>query len=94
MEQVNLTTNFVADPRSASTLQVDSLLLNWRDKRIVVHLGDGNLQKMVEYTGAEAENLMITLNKANLTTNSLHKRVINKLIADGHIAGSISGSPD
>lgn len=94
MEQVDLQTSFIVDPRVATTLLVDSLLLNWKDKIIEVHIGNGVVQKRIGYTGEEAANLMITLNKANLTTNSLHKRVLNKLIADGHIDGTVSGSPD
>lgn len=94
MEQINLTSPFKADPRETSVLEVDSLLLDWRGSRIVVHLGDGRIQKRVEYSGTPATNMMITLNKANLTNNSLHKRIINQLISDGYLAGSITGSPE
>jgi hypothetical protein len=37
------------------------------------------------YSGAEATQLMQTLNTANLTTKSLQKRVLEKLQADGKL---------
>jgi|RhiMethySRZTD1v2_1073278.scaffolds.fasta_scaffold576679_2 hypothetical protein len=46
------------------------------------------------YEGATALNLIIALNKANLTTNSLEKRILNQLITDGFLSGTVSGSPD
>jgi hypothetical protein len=49
----------------------------------------------IHYTGDLARSFMITLNKANLSTQSLHQRVITKLLADGKIpAGTSSGAPD
>ena len=93
MEKLNLTT-----PIPASTLtdyQVMRLDLNWAGQVLHVdiisntgkHLGH-------EYRGATAVNLMVALNKANLSVKSLHKRVLEQLVADGILAGSISGSPD
>jgi hypothetical protein len=47
------------------------------------------------YEGTEAETLIITLNKSNLSTKSLEKRVVEKCQADGKLgAGSIAGAPD
>lgn len=47
----------------------------------------------VAYTGADAVTLINALNTANLTNNSLRKRVITKLQTDGFIpAGSITGA--
>lgn len=93
-ELLTLTTPLVLDPRALSAVQVESLLLNWKDKRIVVIVGDGETQRQFEYTGTVAVTMMTLLNKANLTSNSLHKRVINQLITDGFLAGTISGTPD
>jgi hypothetical protein len=46
------------------------------------------------YDGAEAAALMLTLNTANLSVKSLHKRTIEKLQADGKLpAGTITGTP-
>lgn len=94
MESINLSTPYQVDPRQTSTFKVDSLLLNWRDKRIEIHLGDGTIQRLVTYNGDQATTLMTALNKANLSTNSLHKRIINQLITDGYLAGTITGTVD
>lgn len=75
---------------------VDRCDLNWRQAVIHIELHD-NVDKRFEhsYYGSTALTLMIALNKANLSTKSLHKRIIEQLQADGILpAGSISGSPD
>lgn len=41
-------------------------------------------------TGA---SLIVSLNKANLSTTSLEKRILNQLISSGFLEGSISGTP-
>lgn len=43
---------------------------------------------------ANAEAMVKALNKANLTTTSLEKRVYNQLIADGAFVASVTGTPD
>lgn len=49
----------------------------------------------VRYEGAEAEALLVVLNKANLSTLSLEKRVTQKCQSDGKLgAGGITGNPD
>lgn len=46
-------------------------------------------------TGAAATALMSALNTANLSSNSLQKRVLNWAISKGALgAGSIAGTPD
>ena len=43
----------------------------------------------------EARDIVRGLNKANMSTKSMEKRVLEKLIADGYLsAGTITGSPD
>lgn len=37
--------------------------------------------------------LIVSLNKANLSTTSLEKRILNQLISSGLIAGTVSGTP-
>jgi hypothetical protein len=71
---------------------------------IVIHLrGEHGELKVVSlwrvYRRASAEktkalNLMIALNKANLTVKSLQRRVLEQLAADGLLAGSVTGTPD
>lgn len=47
------------------------------------------------YTGAVATTLIKQLNVANLATKSLHKRIIERLTADGILPpGAITGTPD
>ncbi len=47
------------------------------------------------YAGADAEALIVALNKADLRTNTLERRVITRCQQDGKLgAGIISGSPE
>jgi len=46
------------------------------------------------YEGPQAQTMIKTLNTANLTTKSLHKRVLEKLAADGVLPGTVNGTPD
>ena len=90
-EQVDLTT-----PETCTNYRLANLFLDWDGQMIMVCLRCAATGKVLTFTysGTEARNLMIALNKANLSTNSLQKRVMDKLIADGKIAGSVSGAPD
>lgn len=92
-ERISLTTPIAPPTRATYTLK--RLSLEPLDERVYIELV-GNDGKTLEhtYTGTEATVLMVVLNKANLSTNSLHKRLFTKLIADGVLAGAISGSPD
>ena len=46
------------------------------------------------YSGEQAATMLSALNTANLTTNSLQKRILTQLQADGSLpSGSISGTP-
>ena len=92
-EQLDLATPVTTPDLTA--WQVSRLDLDWTGARIVITLrGPNREQKRHDYSGAAATTLMTALNKANLTTNSLHKRILNRLVADGVIAGTISGVPD
>jgi hypothetical protein len=54
---------------------------------------DENTQTRREsYGGATANGLIIALNKANLSTRSLQQRIFDRLIADGRIAGTVTGT--
>ncbi len=87
-EQVDLTT-------PAASVKIASLMLDWRNKIISIgYVTDIGSVAYHTISETEAETLMILLNKANLTTNSLHRRTMQKLIADGVVAGTISGTPD
>jgi hypothetical protein len=46
------------------------------------------------YTGDAAIAMIKQLNTANLTTKSMHKRILEKLSADGLLPGTVTGTPD
>ena len=71
------------------------LHLNWEQAAIKAGFrGDNGEYTSVGWDGADATTLMIALNKANLSTKSLHKRIMEKAVADGKLNGTISGVPD
>lgn len=92
-ELLTLTTPVPTPTRTGYSVR--RLDLDWAAPRVYVELAgnDGRILSHV-YTGVEATGLMVTLNKANLTANSLQKRIFTKLIADGVLAGAVTGSPD
>lgn len=76
---------------------------DWRSAVVTIELREWNGGVFGEqtltafYTGATATTLMQQLNKLNLSTagNSLHQRVMTRLLADGKIpAGTASGAAD
>jgi hypothetical protein len=72
-----------------------SVTLNTANSLIQVSLiGEHGRTLEHSWQGALADADIVALNKVNLTTNSLHKRILQKLITDGVIAGTISGTPD
>ncbi len=60
----------------------------------VILIGEFGRRVAHRWTGAAADADIVALNKANLTTASLQKRVMQKLIGDGVIAGAVAGAPD
>ena len=82
-------------PPQQTTWRVNEVYFNWDAQSIQIGLkGTNGEAKHHTYSGATAASLMVSLNKANLSTTSLHKRIINQLVSDGVIAGTVSGSPD
>lgn len=94
-----------------TVFRISLLAFDWANQTITIQLREYNPNanqqatppepffgsRMIQaaYTGPEAVSLMTTLNKINLSTQSLHQRVMNKLLADGKIpAGTASGAPD
>mgnify|MGYP001606487925 CR=1 FL=1 len=93
MEAITLSTP--ESQPSTPDYQIESLTLDWGGSRIyivIVCVATGK-RRAFDYTGDVAKNLMVALNTANLTTNSLHKRILSKLIIDGKLAGTVTGSP-
>ena len=88
-EQCDLTT---PDQAQAGTAfyKVGSLTLDWENKRIkIVLVGDKGLRKSFGYEGTTAETMMIAL-----SIKSLQKRILERLLTDGNLSGTISGTPD
>jgi len=77
-------------------VKVDSLVLEWGAKQILIIIVDSNgVKSRVVYHGTEAVNLMKSLNKADLSVKSLNKRILQKLVVDGKIPNaSVTGTVD
>lgn len=78
-----------------TTYRVMRLHLDWEHKVIQITLrGPAGEAAEVTYLGDVAEQMLRTLNTANLSTKSLHKRILERLILDGKLIGTIDGVPD
>ena len=104
-EDLILTTPEVIPQITTTSYRVVGLNLQWERTTIVIHVrGTNGELKQFQYGGNEpstppaektkALNLMIALNKANLTIKSLQRRVLEQLATDGLLVGAVSGSPD
>jgi hypothetical protein len=84
-------------PPSISGYRVFKLVLDWDLHKIKVHLRNtsNNVYIVAGYEGNTALVLMNQLNTMNLSTNSLHKRILERLATDGKLAaGTVTGTPD
>ena len=94
-ETIVLTAPEVVPAITTTDYRVIRLLLEFEHAEISIHLrGTNGERKEFRYEGTEATNLMVALNKANLTVKSLQRRILEKLIADGKLQGAVSGVPD
>lgn len=104
-ETIILATAEVTPSISTTDYRVVFLSLDWDRSTIVIRLrGTNGESRSFTYGGdrlsatdeqrAEALALMVALNKANLSTKSLQRRILERLIADGKLRGSVSGTPD
>lgn len=93
METLALTT---PETKPSNTgYKVVRLLLDWESALIRIELKGVNGEiKTHDYAGATATTLMNQLNTMNLSTQSLQKRILNRLISDGVLTGTVTGSPD
>jgi hypothetical protein len=95
METLSLTTPEVIPAITTTDYKVALLLLDMDGAQISIHLrGTNGERKEFRYDGADATALMVSLNKANLTVKSLQRRILEKLTADGKMAGAVTGIPD
>jgi hypothetical protein len=104
-EQITLT---VAQPKPSQTLvKLERFTIDVIAKSISVQwLGNNNEPGIATYPTPAVLNplsvlqpsgaaLITALNSANLTANSLVKRILTQLLTDGYVAaGAIAGSPD
>lgn len=81
--------------------RISMMAFDWFNATIKIHLREwdgalfGSSPFVVMYTGPVATTLMTALNKTNLSTQSLHQRVMARLLADGKLpTGFASGSAD
>lgn len=81
-------------PATVTSLRVSKLHLNVDSDSIYIELKGSGQSHSFSYVGQEAATMMQALNKANLTIKSLHRRVMEKLLADGKLTGLIEGLPD
>lgn len=94
-EEVTLATPEVRPEIRTTAYRVRALFLDWEGSRIVVHLrGTNGELREVAYTAETAATLMRALNRADLSTASLQRRILSRLVADGFLAGAVSGTPE
>lgn len=62
---------------------------------ILINLKDNNnARSNYRYEGKPATDMIKFLNTANLSVKSMHKRILEKLSADGLLPGTVTGAPD
>jgi hypothetical protein len=103
MEELTLTDPIVVPAVTTAKYHVVSILMNLEavvspaqePGYIVIDLKDNNnVRSNYQYTGAPAVSMIKTLNTANLTTKSMHKRILEQLSKDGFLPGTVTGTPD
>ena len=102
MEELVLTDPEVIPEKVTNKYHVISLVLDTVSEAVLgepglisITLRDNNGgYSYHSYLGDEATAMIKTLNTANLTTKSMHKRVLEKLSADGKLPGTVQGTPD
>lgn len=104
MEELILTSP-VTDPAKTTTkyrvisvtldLEAPPQLPNLEIGAVIIFLRS-NLNEPLwhSYHGNIAVTMIKQLNTANLSTKSLHKRVLERLSTDGIISGIVNGAPD
>lgn len=91
-EQIDVTVPVGAVPGTPS-FRVSSLMVNYDTGTMlvdVVGVPDGR-HLSFQYDNMQAT--IAALNTANLTVKSLARRILEKLVADGKLPGTISGAP-
>ena len=84
---------------SVAEIQIRLVVLNWETQSVTVswkdNAGGEFSHTYASNTTPTGRTLMVALNRADLTTRSLYKRVLERLAADGVIApGTVTGAPE
>ena len=93
METLTLTTPEVTPQITTADYKVALLVIDVEGASIVIHLRGANGERK-EFRYDDAATTIRALNTANLQVKSLQRRILEKLIADGKLAGNVSGVPD
>jgi hypothetical protein len=104
-EDLVLATPEVIPQITTATYRLVGLFLDWERTTIVIRLRGANGEvKSFTYGGSDpstpntekqkALTMMTALNKSDLSVKSLQRRVLERLVLDGLLAGSVSGTPD
>lgn len=104
-ERVNLATPKAKPPGTA--IELERLLIDLKAKSVFLQWlydnGDAGSAAYPTPAPVDAQGvatqptgavLIAGLNVANLSTRSLVRRIYERLLADGHLAGTVAGSPD
>jgi hypothetical protein len=104
MEELVLTDPVVEPEKVTAKYRVVSLILDHaavsspptgEPGLVVIHLKDNLEQPFTQrYTGQTAIDYIKFINTANFTTKSLHKRILERLSAEGVLPGTVQGAPD
>jgi hypothetical protein len=82
-------------PPQQTTWKVNEIHFNWAAQSIQIGLiGTNNEAKHHSYGSTTATSFMSLCNTKNFTSTSMQKEVLKRLVNDGVIAGTISGTPD
>lgn len=82
-------------PEGREDYRVTRVELDWERPRVAVVLHSQTGTRIGhQYEGPVARDLLRALNTANLSAQSLHRRVLQRLVQDGIVTGAITGAPD
>ncbi len=94
-EQITLTTPQVKPQIATTFYRVVQVVLDWRRSFVGIVLeGENGETLSFGYEGDTAQAMMTQLNKANLSTKSLQRRIIERLIVEDKLVGTPTGTPD
>ena len=93
-EQINLTVPYDPDSRTTPYFRVKRVLFFEERKQLIIALeGDNGIERLIGYNGDDALDFHRQINRPN-AARSRDRVILMRLIADGKLAGSVSGSPD